>query len=117
MVQHAPATSVDISNSRPYLNVGVSTQVFHQEINQPAVSLQQGEHLYRAIGRIGGNKRRSRLGCSRRRGGGGLQRERQPSIEENGEEGRKGELHTSPEVHQTIVTSGFELRTVGFGRL
>ncbi len=42
-----------VAHGRADLRVGVGGEVLHQEVDQPAVALQEREHLGRAMSRIG----------------------------------------------------------------
>src|SRR5437762_2082021 len=64
-LQNLAAGSVDATYSSPELTVRVGRNVFFQKIHKPAITLQQSQHLHRAVGRFRARLVASDLWCGR----------------------------------------------------
>ena len=64
-LEHAPAARVHVTDGGADLRVAVGGEIFHHEIDQPPVALQEGQHLDGALRGV------ARDGLSRRLGGRG----------------------------------------------
>src|SRR5258708_286187 len=99
--EHAAAAGVDIAHRGADLRIAVEGDVFHEEIDQASVALQECEHLNRAVGLVTG--RRRRWGRSGDRRAGAFEGRGQPVLEENREKRRDRQLQSSPDTaHRTL---------------
>jgi hypothetical protein len=95
--EYAMTPCVDVTRGRADLGVGVRGKVLNDEVDQPALALEQGKHLDCTIHRLRHDGVRRRL-CVRVN----LKRVGQATFDQDGKKCRKCQLDPSPSSHRNL---------------